>query len=174
MADVAAEFEPLETAVEDLETTFTNLGTAWNDFMTRFGLIDEDGQSTLDWLGTLGDLIVVVGGALLGIKAAGLLTGLIGGLTSLAGVAGGASGAMGTFSAIVAALGGPVVWIIALLGALAGAWATDFMGMQTTLTYLGELAGIIFALIAQRISDWDEEVSATIEDWYIRVKTTFR
>ena len=80
---------------------------------------------------------------------------------------------MGTFSAIVTALGGPVVWIMALLGALAAAWATDFMGMQTTITGLGSQVVLIFTLIWEKIVAWDEETSKTLGEWVDKVQAWF-
>ena len=165
MADVAAEFAPLKTEVSNLGNTFNDLGNAWNDFLSRFGLVDENGQSTLDWLGTLGDLLLIVGSALVGIKIGGFVTGLI----ALVSAGSSAGGVMGVLAAIVAALGGPLTLLIALVGALAAAWTTDFMGMRTTLTDLWELFVIILQLLWQRIVEWDEEVSATFRDWHLRI-----
>jgi phage-related minor tail protein len=169
MADVAAEFAPLDEAAGSLGETFGTLKENINGFLERIGLIDEDGQSTVDWLGTLGDVLVIVGGTLLGIQAAGLITWLAGVIGGVSAAAAGASGAMGTFSAIITALGGPVVWLIAIIGALAAAWATDFMGMRTTLTDLWEMFVIILQLLWLRIVEWDEEVSATFRDWHLRI-----
>jgi hypothetical protein len=165
MADVTAEFAPLEEAAGNLSTTLGDLKTNWTNFLTDLGLIDENGQSTVDWLGTLGDVLWIVAGALFGIKAGGLLIAFATGLGGVATAAGTASGAMGTFSAIVTALGGPVVWIMALLGALAAAWATDFMGMQTTLTSLDAQVNLIFTLLGEKILQWASDTAQAILDW---------
>lgn len=167
--EIEKEFEPLKTEMGTLGETFTNLGTAWTTFLTNLGLVDEQGQPTVGWLGTLSDALFVVGGAILGIKVGGLVTGL----ATLLSAGAGAGGVMGTLGAIIAALGGPITVIIALIGVLAAIVATDFMGIRTAAEQLVFIIEYYFGLFVQSIVDWDEQTSYIIEGWVISVKQWF-
>jgi anti-sigma28 factor (negative regulator of flagellin synthesis) len=169
VAEIEKEFEPLETQMGTLGETFTNLGDAWDDFLERLGLVDEEGKPAVDWLGTLSDALFVVGGAILGIKVGGLVTGL----ATLLSAGAGAGGVMGTLGAIIAALGGPITVIIALIGVLAAIVATDFMGIRTAAEQLVFIIIYYFELFVQSIVDWDERTSYIIEGWVISVKQWF-
>ena len=171
--EIEREFIPLKRSAGELSTTFTDLGTAWTDFLTNLGLIDENGQPALDFLGTLADVLLIIGGALIGAKLAAGITGLATALGTVSTAAAGATGTMGTFSAIVTALGGPILWLMVILGALAAAWTTDFGGMRTTLTALDEHFELILSLLWEKLTQWAFDTWLTIGQWALNVMGEF-
>lgn len=164
--DVLAEFAPLEEEMGSLSESVNTLGTAWDGWLQRMGLVNEEGQISTGVLGTLGDIVTTVGAAFVGAKIAAFLGGIFAALSSGTGIV----GAIGT---AVAALGGPFAVLIALVAALFAAWQTDFMGMQTTLKGLWGLVQEIFRLISEWMEEKITEAGASIEETLLAVREWF-
>lgn len=110
MAEVQSAFAPLQTEVEGLGETFGGLQEKMGPVATWFQnagatirtFIDEHAEP-------LKGVIVGVGAAFVTAQIATYIQGIIAALTIL---------------------GGPVTWIIGLIGLLAAAWVTDFGGIR--------------------------------------------
>ncbi|MBP6468927.1 MAG: phage tail tape measure protein [Chloroflexi bacterium] len=133
VAEILAEFAPLEEEVTTLGTLFGTIGEKWDDLTTKSNPLIE--------------AAIGVGIAFASIK----LGGLVAGLFSAAGGFLTAAGASGTLGATLLTIAGPVGIIIAVIAGLALAVATDFMGIRTTSEQLVFIIEYFFTVYLPRV-----------------------
>ncbi|MCA9936201.1 MAG: hypothetical protein H6662_15650 [Ardenticatenaceae bacterium] len=148
VAEITAEFEPLNEEASKIGDNFRNARDAVDDFLAKIGVLDDEGKPARGALDNIKDGVITLGGAFAAAKIAGWVMGIV---TSIGGLVA-SEGIIGAIGAAVAALGGPVVIIAAIVGAFAAAWHTDFMGMRTTLEQVWAIISIVFQQIGDRIS----------------------